>query len=85
MHTCSWVKETLAAVPADPGITKEQAASNLEAYKNRTLDDTSKFQTFEEFLNSQPRASTPAKSEQFVSKPASKAQYDFCLHDKGLK
>lgn len=100
MHACSWVKETLAATPADPGLTEEQATSNLEAYeKCRASFPKSKVSSmdFATFLNSvsmpdrceeysvEYKAPTPAQPERVIYKPANKEQYNFCLHDKGLK
>ena len=100
MHACSWFKVTLAPVPADPGITIEEAKiQSLEAYK--TCRDS--FSTFrEEYSNSNTdssffnnigcsensigyKAPTPYQPERDTYRQASKTEYEFCLHDKGLR
>ena len=104
MHSCSWVKETLASIPMDPGITKEQAASNLASYNKcrasypqKPIESSSKSGGLNSLLDSvilpdqcdalnvKYKAPTPAQPERIIYNPASKTQYDFCLHDKGLK
>jgi hypothetical protein len=83
---------TLAAVPAEPGITQEQAdAQSLKNYQqckaiphgSTSIDRIFSFDCSEHSVSMKPP--TPAQPEKVVWNPATKDEYTFCLHDKGLK
>lgn len=78
-HDCSWVFKHTDEVPAKPGKTQQEYDGCIEANQAKTGS------YFEALLNSNcgevARAYQPAKE---WWQRATKAQYDFCIHEKGL-
>ncbi|MBX4189489.1 hypothetical protein KW785_02750 [Candidatus Parcubacteria bacterium] len=98
MHACSWIREGFAALPADPGVTVEDVDLSIQRYKDciktnpphATNPGAAGFsgQVMIDECSiglKEYRAPTPAQSESYRYRQASKSEYDFCLHDKGLK
>ena len=75
---CSWFTET---IPADAGITKEQADLNKNAYAQC---HTEKLIPFSCWLLGQDSTERPPQPERENTRPATKGEYDACLRQNGL-
>ena len=94
-HDCSWFKMTSPATPAEPAITKEDVAASQIKYDEciKKYDVKPSGNIFFDALNNkaqcngllkQERQAALAKSETYWHREAGKAEYDFCIHEKGL-
>lgn len=80
---CSWV---ITMVPADSGVTKEEAEINKEIFdrctkSNWVCDKPSGLGRYGLFLNSKERAPSPERLEKFE---ATENEYNLCLREHGL-
>lgn len=78
---CSWVTET---IPADPGVTKEQAEANKVEFEKRISGDYSSSVVMDRFTlskNSKERLPSPEKIE---TREATDEEYKTCLRQNGL-
>lgn len=79
-HDCSWVLSHVDEMPADKGVTKEQA--DMENKKiNCTESDTPRICELSKVQVRPARVAIPAKD---YYRQASEKEYIFCLRDKGL-
>jgi len=80
MHECSWVKEVNPAT-LDGGLYEQYLREkNVDLSYSHYLQERKPSS-----LRMNGSTSTPVQPEQVVSRHANKSEYDFCLHDNGLK
>ena len=86
-HDCSWAKKHSDAVPAMlawPGKTQKEID---ECMRNASSNNISSSINLDKLLcpmNSAPRPAEPAQPAKDWWEKASKTEYDFCVHEKGL-
>lgn len=84
-HDCSWVKKHSDATPAKRGLTKEDLQEVGLLQDCDHLSEVEKlvcsYQNAKTIDENKPQKSTPAK-DWWIK--ATKEEYQFCLHDKGL-
>ena len=84
--TCSWVKVAELAVPIQPAITRDDVLKSKQKYDECLQKDKNSIWNFNNCgaLLKEERAEVPAVPAKEWYKEAKKAEYDFCIHSKGL-
>jgi len=86
-HDCSWVKRVNPAIPARPAITKEDVEESKLKYDECVKETGDNFIvnfSCENLLKKEGPA-IPAKPETEWYEEAGQYEYDFCIHEKGLR
>jgi len=93
-HDCSWFKVITPAAPAKPAITKDEAVTSQLKYNECINNQIKTDNPFLDALNNkyhcdgllkQETPAIPAKPETYWYREAKKAEYDFCIREKGLR
>jgi hypothetical protein len=91
-HNCSWVKMHTNAIPAQPAIlgpSEEEIKARQDALDNCKNSTNSKGINWD-CINirftpeRQAQPAQPAQPEKDWFREATKSEYDFCIHEKGL-
>lgn len=84
---CSWLTQMekgADAIPAFPGVTKEEANRKRSSCRDRATTEVSTYLCGIEHTEVLPRPAVPAQPDKEVTRPATKAEYDLCLRQNGL-
>jgi hypothetical protein len=90
---CSWTKHIISAQPVQPAVTKEDVAQAHREYedckdksnKNNTLGGAWWCDLNLKNASQYESPEIPAKPESSYYGEAEGNEYDFCIHEKGLK
>lgn len=83
-HECSWVRRVTTATSAQPAITKEDVENSKVEY-DKCVNEGRGGRLFCEYMLKQEGPAIPAKPEQVWYEKADSAEYNFCIHEQGLK
>jgi len=85
---CSWTKKINSATPAQSAITEEDVKNSQLEYKKCLIKGSASENIFGALfcdnLLKIARGPIPSTPEQAYYKEATKNEYDFCIHSKGL-
>jgi hypothetical protein len=88
-HDCSWVKRVNPSTPIQPAITKEDVEASKIKYNECINERKNRGDLFKglfcDSLLKQERPIIFATPETYWYAKANQNEYNFCIHEKGLK